>query len=215
MRRTPTASCWTRSGAPRRRSPPSSASSAAARCCKDVGCLECGLKRGYESIIFGDHLLGWAYAFVASPPVDDDALALDEVERVGPGGNQLAPPSTSKHFRQIGQSDFFDTTCHDAWEAGGSRTLLDRLKARSSELRSAPRAFELTDDVKAGLDRILADVEACRLGAEQTVVPGGPGRPALPGPRRLSRRLLPRDRSGPAPGPCRCSRRRARAHRRH
>lgn len=41
-------------------------------------------------------------------------------------------------------------------------TLLDRLKARVAELRSEPRAFELADDAKAGLDTILADVEADR-----------------------------------------------------
>jgi len=128
----------------------------------DVGYLECGLQSSYESIVFGDHLLGWAKAFMAPLPVDDEALALDEIKAVGPGGNHLARPYTRKHFRQIWQSDLFDTTRHDAWEVDGSRTLLDRLRARASELRSEPRAFELPDDVKEGLDRILADVEARR-----------------------------------------------------
>ncbi len=96
---------------------------------------------------------------------DDEALALDEIKAVGPGGNHLARSYTREHFRQIWQSDLFDTTRHDAWEADGSKTLLDRLKARVAELRSEPRAFELPDDVKMGLDRILADVEAHRQGA--------------------------------------------------
>jgi trimethylamine--corrinoid protein Co-methyltransferase len=130
----------------------------------DVGYLECGLQSSYESIVFGDHLLGWAKAFMAPLPVDDEALALDEIKEVGPGGNHLARPYTRKHFRGIWQSDFFDTTRHDAWQAGGSQTLLDRLKARASELRSEPRAFELPDNVKTGLDAILADVEARRPG---------------------------------------------------
>ena len=37
----------------------------------DVGYLECGLQSSYESIVFGDHLLGWAKAFMAPLPVDD------------------------------------------------------------------------------------------------------------------------------------------------
>jgi trimethylamine--corrinoid protein Co-methyltransferase len=130
----------------------------------DVGYLECGLQGSYESIVFGDHLLGWAKAFMAPLSVDDEALALDEIKEVGPGGNHLARPYTRRHFRRIWQSDLFDTTRHDAWEADGSQTLLDRLRARVAELRSGPRAFELPDDVKAGLDRILADVEARRPG---------------------------------------------------
>jgi trimethylamine--corrinoid protein Co-methyltransferase len=130
----------------------------------DVGYLECGLQSTYESIVLGDHLLGWAKAFMAPLPVDDEALALDEIKTVGPGGNHLARPYTRKHFRSIWQSDFFDTTRHDAWRADGAKTLLDRLTARVAELRSEPRAFELPADVKAGLDAILADVEAHRPG---------------------------------------------------
>ena len=131
----------------------------------DVGYLECGLQSSYESIVFGDHLLGWAKAFMAPLPVDDEALALEEIEEVGPGGNHLSRPYTRKHFRSIWQSDFFDTTRHDAWREGGSQTLLDRVRARVAELRSEPRAFELPDEVQAGLDAILADVEAHRPGA--------------------------------------------------
>ena len=109
----------------------------------DVGYLECGLQSSYESIVLGDHLLGWAKAFMAPLAIDDEALALGEIKAVGPGGNHLARPYTRKHFRQIWQSDLFDTTRHDAWEADGSKTLLDRLRARVAELRSEPRAFEL------------------------------------------------------------------------
>jgi trimethylamine--corrinoid protein Co-methyltransferase len=130
----------------------------------DVGYLECGLQSSYESIVFGDHLLGWAKAFMAPLAVDDDALALDEIKTVGPGGSHLARPYTRTHFRQIWQSDLFDTTRHDAWEADGSKTMLDRVKARVAELRSQPRAFVLSDEVKADLDRILAEVEAKRPG---------------------------------------------------
>ena len=130
----------------------------------DVGYLECGLQGSYESVVFGDHLLGWAKAFMAPLPVDDESLALDEIQAVGPGGNHLARPYTRRHFRRIWQSDLFDTTRHDAWEAEGSKTLLDRLQARVAGLRSEPRAFELPEGAKSGLDRILADVEAHRPG---------------------------------------------------
>ena len=131
----------------------------------DVGYLEAGLQSSYESIVLGDHLIGWSKAFMGELRVDDEALALDEIKAVGPGGSHLARTYTRKHFRQIWQSDLLDTTRHDAWQAAGSPTLLDRLKARVAELRSEPRAFELSDDVKAGLDGILAEVQAQRPGS--------------------------------------------------
>ena len=130
----------------------------------DVGYLEAGLQASYESILLGSELIGYSKAFMSELRVDDEALALDEIKAVGPGGSHLARPYTRRHFRQIWQSDLFDTTRHDHWVAEGSHTLLDRLKARVAELRSEPRAFELSDEVKAGLDRILAEVEAHRPG---------------------------------------------------
>jgi trimethylamine--corrinoid protein Co-methyltransferase len=130
----------------------------------DVGYLEAGLQGSYESILLGNELIGYTKAFMSELKVDDEALALDEIKAVGPGGNHLARPYTRKHFRQIWQSDLLDTTPHDRWKAEGSKTLLDRLKARVAGLRAQPRAFELGDDVKVGLDHVLVTVEAHRPG---------------------------------------------------
>ena len=131
----------------------------------DVGYLETGLQASYESILLGDHLVSYAKAFMSGLPVDDEALALAEIDEVGPGGNHLARSYTRRHFREIWQSDLFDTTPHDRWQAEGATTLLDRLRARVTELRSEPRIFDLDADVKAGLERILAEVEAHRPGS--------------------------------------------------
>ncbi len=64
----------------------------------DVGYLECGLQSSYESIVFGDHLLGWAKAFMAPLPVDDEALALGR-DRGGGAGRQ--PPGPALHAQAL------------------------------------------------------------------------------------------------------------------
>ena len=38
---------------------------------------------------------------MADLSVDDEAIALDEIMAVGPGGNHLARPYTRRHFRDI------------------------------------------------------------------------------------------------------------------
>ncbi|HOT22903.1 MAG TPA: trimethylamine methyltransferase family protein [Thermoleophilia bacterium] len=131
----------------------------------DVGYLEAGLQSSYESILFGDELVGYAKAFMSELSVDDEALALDEIKAVGPGGSHLGRPYTRKHYREIWQSDLFDTMRHDHWVEQGSATLLDRLRARVAALRAEPRAFELDASVTGELDRILAEVEAHRPGS--------------------------------------------------
>jgi trimethylamine--corrinoid protein Co-methyltransferase len=131
----------------------------------DVGYLEAGLQASYESILLGDELIGYAKAFMSELKVDDEALALDEIKAVGPGGNHLARPYTRTHFRSIWQSDLLDTSRHAHWVEEGSPTLLDRLRARVAALRAEPRAFELDAAVTAEFDRILAEVEAHRPGS--------------------------------------------------
>jgi trimethylamine--corrinoid protein Co-methyltransferase len=131
----------------------------------DVGYLEAGLQSSYESIVFGDELIGYAKAFMSELTVDDESLALDEIKAVGPGGSHLARPFTRKHYREIWQSELFDTSRHAHWVEEGSPTLLDRLVARVAALCAEPRAFELSAEVKTELDRILAEVEAHRPGS--------------------------------------------------
>jgi trimethylamine--corrinoid protein Co-methyltransferase len=128
----------------------------------DVGHLESDMQGSYESILLGDHLISYAKAFMSELRVDDDSLALAEIDTVGPGGNHLARPHTREHFREIWQSDLFDPMPHDRWQAEGGSTLLGRLQARVAELRSRPRTFKLADDVAISLDRILAEGEGHR-----------------------------------------------------
>ncbi len=122
----------------------------------DVGYLESGLQTSYESIVVGDHLVSYAKAFMAELPVDDEALAVEEILAVGPGGNHLARPYTRKHFREIWQSDLFDHGVFDRWQADGSKTLLDRARDRAVGLLAEPRAFVLGDEVAAGLAALVA-----------------------------------------------------------
>ena len=105
-------------------------------------------------------------------------------------------PTRASTSGRSGRATCFDTTRHDAWEADGSQTLLDRLRARVAELRSEPRAFELPDDVKAGLDR---DPRG-RRGAPARHVSGGKNRCTCGTP--AARSGFPRARAVIDSGPC-------------
>ena len=55
----------------------------------DVGYLESGLQSALEGLVLGDEVAGYARALLRELPVDDEALALAEIEAAGPGGNHL------------------------------------------------------------------------------------------------------------------------------
>jgi len=122
----------------------------------DVGYLESGLQSSCESIVLGNAAVGWAKAFMRDVPTDDEALALDEIREVGPGGNFLARKYTRRHARDFWYDDLFDHAVFDRWQAGGAKTMLDRAAARVAELR-ASRSFTLDPATR---ERVAAIMEA-------------------------------------------------------
>jgi len=103
----------------------------------DVGYLESGLQSSLEGIVLGDELIGWTRAFLRELAVDEEALALDEIEAVGPGGDHLARPYTRTHFRSFWRPGVIDQSVYDRWRAAGATTLEERVRARLASLRGA------------------------------------------------------------------------------
>ncbi len=125
----------------------------------DVGYLESGLQSSYETIVLGDELVGYARALLVEVGVDDEALALNEIDAVGPGGSHLGRGYTRTHHRDAWAPALFDRATHDRWAAAGATTLKERVLARTEALRAEPRAFALEESIRERLRAVLAEAE--------------------------------------------------------
>ena len=96
----------------------------------DLGYLEIGMQTSFESIVLGDELAGFAKALLREFAVDDEALAVDEIMSVGPGGNHLARPYTRSHYRDFWMPTLLDKAPHDRWRSGGATALKQRVQSR-------------------------------------------------------------------------------------
>ena len=109
----------------------------------DVGYLESGLQSALEGVVLGDEIAGYARALMDEVPVDDEALALAEIEAAGPGGNHLGTRMTRARHRHFWRPELIDQNTHDRWLAAGQGTLLERVRRRLQELLAAGPAFTL------------------------------------------------------------------------
>ena len=122
----------------------------------DVGYLESGMQSSYETIVLGDELVGYARALLVEVGVDDEALALNEIDAVGPGGSHLGRDYTRRHHRAFWRPSLLDRNAHARWQTAGATTLKERVHLQTAALREAPRAFVLEDSIRRRLDAALA-----------------------------------------------------------
>lgn len=122
----------------------------------DVGYLESGLTTSFEMIVLTDELIALADHFMKGIRVDPQALMLDEIHRVGPGGHYLNTDQTLRHFRDFWYPGLLDRQRRPEWLAEGSLTLGHRLNARVKEILQGNEGPALEADTKRQVEEILA-----------------------------------------------------------
>jgi trimethylamine---corrinoid protein Co-methyltransferase len=86
-----------------------------------AGWMEGGLHAGFEKSILDAELLGMVEAFLDPVPVDEDALALDAMREVGPGGHFFGAQHTQARYKTAFHKPLLsDWRNYESWEEAGS-----------------------------------------------------------------------------------------------
>jgi len=101
----------------------------------DVGYLESGMTSSLEMLVISAEIIAIVERMVTGLGTSDEDLAVEAIDRVGPGGNYLTDEHTLRNFRrEMFSPALLDYQSFSAWEARGSTSLLDRAKMRVKEL---------------------------------------------------------------------------------
>jgi len=134
----------------------------------DVGFLESALIGSHEMVVLSDEVVSMVKRFLAGVRVDDETLALDVIQEIGPGGNFLAHEHTVRHMRQeLWFPRLIDRMKYSGWQAAGSKTLAARVRERVAEILTTHEVPPLPPEVDAGIDEILAVADQ-KAAPEQT-----------------------------------------------
>jgi trimethylamine--corrinoid protein Co-methyltransferase len=126
----------------------------------DSGYLESGLTGSLAQLAICDEIAAWIRAAIAPVRIDDETLALDVIDALGPDGSFLETDHTIAHFRDRWYPTLIDRASHSAWAAKGGRTMAERAAARVDELLATHKPPPLPDAVVAAIDEILARAAA-------------------------------------------------------
>lgn len=105
-----------------------------------AGMLESMLTISYEQFVIDNDIIGMALRALEDIKVDEDRLALEVINKAGPGGNFLTQPHTVKYARS---DEYFvprtaDRKERSAWEKAGGKDGRERAKELAKKILKKP-----------------------------------------------------------------------------
>ena len=125
----------------------------------DMGYIDNGLTTSYQMLVAMDEVVGMVERIVRGVEVSPETLALDVIDRVGPGGEYVTEEHTFKHFRENWYPSLLDRSNYTTWASQGKQTLGDRAAARARHLLATHHCPPLAPEVAAQLKEIIARAE--------------------------------------------------------
>ena len=110
-----------------------------------------------EMIVICDEILGIVFRTLQEIAVDEESLAFEVIEKVGPGGNYLGEMHTFKHFREeLYETKLFDRTAHETWIKNGAKEVCEIAKERCKDILKTHEPEPLTEEAQTKIANILA-----------------------------------------------------------
>jgi trimethylamine--corrinoid protein Co-methyltransferase len=128
---------------------------AGAQMAHDVGYLEGGMCNSIEQLVICDELIAYTKEFMKGLEINEETLALDQIDEIGPEGHWMSSNHTLKHFRKDWYPKLFDRRNYTEWQAAGSMTLRQRARARALDIMENHRPEPLPADVQRRIDEIV------------------------------------------------------------
>jgi trimethylamine--corrinoid protein Co-methyltransferase len=108
-----------------------------------AGVLEMGLTQDYAKLVMDIEAIKSIKKILGGVAVNDETLALQVIDQVGPGGEYLTQEHTFRHMRELTQPRLFDRKTRNAWQKNGGKDLTKRAYDEAAYIISHHRAKSL------------------------------------------------------------------------
>jgi trimethylamine--corrinoid protein Co-methyltransferase len=121
----------------------------------DSGYLESGLTGSLAQLAICDEIAAWIRAAMVPFVIDDETLALDLIDELGPDGSFLETQHTLDHYRERWYPSLIDRLGRSAWVARGGRTLGERAATRVDDILATHQVPPLPEAAELAISEIL------------------------------------------------------------
>lgn len=122
----------------------------------DAGYLDSGLNGSLEMLVLCNEIIGMVKHLGKGITVDQEHLAPDLIDEVGPGNNFLKTAHTLKHYKtEFYFPELLDRFNIETWTAKGKKTLNDHINERLDKIVAEHEPEPLPADVEQKLEEIV------------------------------------------------------------
>ena len=125
----------------------------------DLGYMDAGTCCSLELVAMCDETINWVKRFMQGVEVNDETLALDLIDQIGPHGHYLETRHTLKHYREEWYSELFDHDRYEDWVEGGSKTLQQRVREKLDRILANHRPEPLEKRIQQQIDEVVAQAK--------------------------------------------------------
>jgi trimethylamine--corrinoid protein Co-methyltransferase len=126
----------------------------------DVGFMDAGMQSSLPLIAMANDTIGWIRAATAGVPVDEETLALDVIDELGPTGDYLSHEHTLRHYKEPFYSNLADKGTYSQWERRGGSTMEERAAQQVEEILASHEPEPLPPDVQRNIKKIVEREQA-------------------------------------------------------
>lgn len=128
-----------------------------------MGMFDMGMAISYEQLLIDAEFVRMFKRAEKGIEVDENTLAIEVIEAVGPAGNYLSQRHTLKNMRnEISTVKLIDRKSFSVWEKEGSFTIAQRANKVAKQIFAEHEPERLSPEVVKKMDKIVA--EAARKG---------------------------------------------------
>lgn len=121
----------------------------------DVGFMDSGMQGSLQLLTIANETIGFLRAATRGVEVNDETLALNVIDELGPTGNYLDHPHTLKHYKEPYYSKLFEKGGYARWKKKGSLTLEQKVSNLVDDILAKHQVEPLTETAQAEIKKIV------------------------------------------------------------
>jgi trimethylamine---corrinoid protein Co-methyltransferase len=126
----------------------------------DVGYTESAMTGSVFQLAAMDEAIGYARRITRGIEVNEDTLAVDVINHVGPNGHYLREAHTRRYYKnEFWYPKLSDRRNYEEWEMMGKSTFKERTVARVQDILSSHQPSPIKPETEKVIEKVLAEAE--------------------------------------------------------